>query len=281
MMKQNESIKVQVCVALFVALCSLAMGLPKALADDVKPLDIRIVGGAKQWDGAQPATVKKLLDSVARELQVYFPGRKFPPILVEPKGGPIVLFRRGKNGEIFVRLNTGSTYWAQYSYQFSHELCHILCKYDQDKTGNKWFEETLCETASLFTLRKMGRTWKTNPPYNNWKGFAKHLTSYAKSRMDKHPLMQDQSLAAFFEVNKKELYRNATNRKLNTTVAVKLLPLFEASPESWESVQWLNAGKPAQPQTFEAFLKDWRKNVPAKHQAFVTKVAAAFEIELD
>jgi len=69
-------------------------------------------------------------------------GAPVSPILVEAKGGPIVLFRRGKNDEIFVRLDTGGYLWAQYSYQFAHEFCHILCRYDQDKTGNKWFEET-------------------------------------------------------------------------------------------------------------------------------------------
>lgn len=273
----NQLMSRRALVGLLLALCCV-FAVPATSAADLEPLDIRVIGD--KWDGANKETIDRLLHSVAKELHEYFPGRKFPPILVEGKGGPIVLFRRGKNGEIFVRLNTGGTYWAQYSYQFSHEFCHILCKYDQDKTGNKWFEETICETASLFTLRKMGRTWKTDPPYKHWKNFSRHLTSYAKSRMDKHPLPDGQSLREYFDANKVELYRNATNRELNTTVAAKLLPLFEASPTSWEAVQWLNAGKPTKPQTFEVFLKEWHGNVPEKHRAFVTKVAAAFEIEV-
>lgn len=276
-MKYDLKVSRRSVCRLLVACSCLLLTLP-AIGAEPTPLDIRIIG--KKWDGANKETVRKLLHSVAREMRGYFPNRKFPPILVEPKGGPIVLFRRGKNGEIFVRLNTGGTYWAQYSYQFAHEFCHILCNYDPDKTGNKWFEESLCETASMFVLRRMGESWKTDPPFKHWKNYSKHLTSYAKDRIDKHPLPKGKNLKSFFAHNMKELHRNATNRELNSVVAAKLLPLFEASPKSWEAVHWINAGKPAKPQTFEAFLKDWHGNVPAKHKAFVAEIAGVFEIEL-
>ena len=85
-------------------------------------------------------------------------GRTLEPILVEPKGGPITLFRRGPKGEYLVRLNTGDRHWAQHAYQFAHEFTHILANYDEHERRNKWFEESICEMASLFVLRRMSET---------------------------------------------------------------------------------------------------------------------------
>jgi len=126
----------------------------------------------------------------------------------------------------------------------------------------------------------MGQTWKTSPPFGHWKNYAKHLTSYAEKRIDDHQLPKDETLAGFFKKNAKALYRHATNRKLNGVVAVQLLPLFEKSPEHWEAVTWINAGKPEKPQTFAVFLKDWHDHSPKRHQAFIKSVAARFEIKL-
>ena len=111
-----------------------------------KPIDLLVVRDG--WGDVRRDTVEKVLQSTAAELWKYFPDRKLPPIIVQPRGGPITLFQRGPGGEIFIRLNTGQTYWSQYAYQFAHELCHVLCKYDRDKTGNKWFEESICETGN-------------------------------------------------------------------------------------------------------------------------------------
>jgi hypothetical protein len=249
-------------------------------ADVEKKVFLDIRPAKTGWGKANVLTVQKVLHSAAAPLWQHFPGREVKPIVVRAKGGPIVLFRRGSQGEYFVHLNTGGLLWAQYSFQFSHEFCHILCGYDQDKTGNKWFEETLCELASLYSLRVMGQTWKTKPPFGHWKNYAKHLTSYAQQRIDAHPLPDGQSLAEFFEKQSAELYRNATNRKLNNIVAVQLLPLIEKEPKHWEAVTWLNAGKPAKPQTFKAFLKDWHDNCPQRHKGFVKEVAKMFEIKL-
>ena len=78
-------------------------------------------------------------------------------VVVKGEHGPITLFARNDQGESVVRLDTGQTYWAQYAYQFSHELCHVLCKCEDDHRGNLWFEETLCETASMYCMRQIGR----------------------------------------------------------------------------------------------------------------------------
>ena len=72
---------------------------------------------------------------------------------------PIVLFKRGPRGGSSL-LNTSDRYWCQYAFQFAHEIGHILCRYKDGDSTNKWFEETLCETASLYALEawlKLGK----------------------------------------------------------------------------------------------------------------------------
>ncbi|MCP6756902.1 hypothetical protein NL533_35270, partial [Klebsiella pneumoniae] len=79
--------------------------------------------------------------------------------------------QRNDAREIVLKLDTSNTFWSQYAYQFAHEFCHVLCGYREDDPGTQWFEETLCETASLFVLRAMAREWKTAPPYPHWKDY--------------------------------------------------------------------------------------------------------------
>src|SRR5882672_843798 len=143
------------------------------------------------WGDASPTDAEKVLRSAAKQVLANFPGAKLEPIQVQPDGGPITLFRRAKDGSIIVKLNTSGRLWAQYSFQFGHELCHIMCGFDDNDTGNLWFEESLCELSSLYTLRRMGEEWKTHPPYANWKSYAPHLTEYAQKRIDDHPLPKD------------------------------------------------------------------------------------------
>lgn len=244
----------------------------------VQKLDIRLA--KKGWGEARPETARRLLQWTAKELWQFFPDRKMSPIVVEPKGGPIVLFKRGSKGEYFVKLNTGGLYWSQYAYQFSHEFCHILCNYDPDKHGHDWFEESLCELASMFAMRRMGETWKTDPPFGHWKNYAPSLTKYANDVIAKGQLPKGKTLAQWYQENKKKLLFNATHRNLNRFVAVELLPLFEKDPSRWEAVTWLNHGKPAGPQAFDDYLADWRKAAPAKHRPFIDSIAAKFEIKL-
>jgi hypothetical protein len=232
------------------------------------------------WE-ADRDTVRKVLESTAAELWQYFPQRELKPLVVYPKGGPITLFRRGPCGEIVIRLNTGKTFWAQYAFQFAHEFCHVLCGYDVDNHGNDWFEESLCELASIFVLRRMGQTWQTGPPFDHWKSFAPHLTSYAEDLIEPCRLGDGKTLAEWYGQHAEGLRAPAASRDLNRVVAVALLPIFEESPEHWEAVGHLNDASPDKPQPFAQFLADWRRHAPPKHHAFIGRIASQFGVAID
>ncbi|MEZ6056083.1 MAG: hypothetical protein R3C01_05195 [Planctomycetaceae bacterium] len=258
--------------AMWLALASIGWGAEPPFVPDL--LIVR-----DGWKTSH-ADVRAVLEATASEFWSQTPDRKIPPIIVHPQGGPIVYFQRGPDQEYSVHLDTGERYWGQYVYQFSHELCHILCQYDRDPHGQKWFEESLCELASIDTLRRMGNNWKqTNLP-KYLKDFAPHLTTYAADRIEKGQLDAEQTLARWYAVHRQELEETATNRELNTVVAVALLPLFEANPKAWRAVPYLNVATPKGPQTFVEYLSDWKQNCPEESQSVVDSIAEKFGLTL-
>ncbi len=250
---------------------------PETPKPAVQPLRIIPLG---KWE-ASDSDVKKVLYSAAGELWKYFPDRELPPIIIQPKGGPIVLFRRSNDGELQVRLNTGKTYWAQYSYQFAHEFCHILCKFDQDPQRNKWFEESICEMASVFAMREMAKTWAVKPPYPNWKGYAESLKKYADDVLRKGTVPDDMTFIEWFESNRDYFYNHATDRAKNQIVARLLLPFFQSQPEHWAAVAFLNSETLTKEYDFKQYLAAWHTHCPAAHKVFVREIAAEFGIRID
>lgn len=230
------------------------------------------------WDEGRDH-VREILESVAGVMTEHFEGLKLKPIIVYPKGGPIVLYQRGPMGEIVVKLNTGDRLWSQYVYQFAHEMGHILCGYDADPHGNDWFEESICELASLYTLRKLSKDWKASKN-ERWRAFAKHHLTYAEDRIKKGELPEGKTLRAWYDEHEKVLRKSATNRALNQVVATTLLPMFEKQPEMWGAVYYLNHEEVKAPISFNQFLSDWKKHAPEKYDAFIEKIAKAFEIEI-
>ena len=245
-------------------------------------LDIRPNPDA-DWGDAVLPDVKKVLYSAAETLWVHVPDRRLAPILVEPRGGPIVLYRRGPGGAYQVRLNTTNRRWAQYAFQFAHEFCHILCRYTAKEKANKWFEESVCETASLFALRRMAEVWRRRPPYPNWRSYAPHLREYAEDRLRRARLPAGTTLAEWYRAHADYLREHPCDRDKNLVVAGALLPLFEEAPDRWAAVEHLNDAAGPEPRPFVRYLADWRDHLPAgrpDHRAFVKRIADLFGLRL-
>jgi len=233
---------------------------------------------------AREADIRAVLDSVIRELWRFFPDYQLEPMVVT-RGykNPITLYERNDQGEIVIRLNTRRAYWCQYAYQFAHELCHVLCGFDKDWPGNKWFEETLCETASLFVLRAMARTWKDRPPYPNWRNYRDALRDYADDVIRKRQYLLEiykRGLPAFYRAHERRLRSNPCDRELNGAMAVVLLELLERQPEHWEAVRWLNSAPSPPGETFQQYLQRWYDAVPARHKPFVVQVARLYGMRI-
>ena len=243
-------------------------------ADDLK---IKVVGNG--WGKASKTDLKKVLESAANTIWRHCKEAKLPPIQVS-KGNetPISLFQRAKNGDLQVKLTSKDTFWAQHSYQFAHEICHCLCRFkDGDKT-NMWFEESLCETASLFALRAMSKDWQTKPPYPNWKSYSRALYDYAEKLLQdpERSLPENMTIKQWYLKNKESLEKDAINRKLNAVVAKEILKFLEKDPHHWEAVFWINEKRTTEKVSFEVYLRNWKTSVPEKHKKFVDEIIKLF-----
>jgi len=244
-----------------------------------EPLKIKIVGD--DWGKAGKVDLLKVLQSAGNSIWKHCPDIKLPPIQVgNSKNSPISLFKRAGNGDLQVKLTSKNLFWAQHAYQFAHEIGHCLCRFKKGDKANMWFEESICETASLFALRAMSEEWKVKPPYPHWKSYSKALYDYA-DKLLKDPersLPKNKTLGQWFRENRAHLAENWTDRKMNAVVAKELLPLLEKDPKQWQAFFWINEARNNEKVPFEVYLDNWEKNAPEKHKKFVQSIKKLFSI---
>ena len=241
--------------------------------------EIEVLEGG--WGAADPADIRAVCRSAAEALLRHAPDPRPDPISLRHSAdkGPMVVYGRGEKGERRVLLSAKDTYWARYAYQFAHELAHILCGYRDGDGSNQWFEEAVCEAASLFVLRRMAEAWKSRPPYPNWKDYSVELARYAEDRIANAPQRRE-SLARWYRGYEAVLRARADDRPKNQVAAVVLLELLEKDPARWRAFRALNARKTAKERPFDVYLRDWHDAAGPDDRAFIRSVAGLFEIAL-
>ncbi|MDO4586871.1 MAG: hypothetical protein Q4C95_06170 [Planctomycetia bacterium] len=223
-----------------------------------------------------------ICSSAGQELWKYFPDVQIPSIIVRHSDiCPMAVFHPSENQEQIILLATSGNFWCQYSYQFSHEIAHVLAGFKDGNIDNHWFEETICETASLFVLRQMANSWKSSPPKPHWADYRDILRNYADITMRNYPYTNELfrlGMPAFYQKYAQKLRTNPCNRDLNGSMAIVLLHYFEESPQHWEAIHWLNAKRTEESVSFNIYLKNWYQSVPNEHKGFVLKIAKLYGI---
>src|SRR3954451_8995327 len=152
--------KVIVFGLIYLAIMDAAPAADDRAASAWKPLQIAV--RARGFGKASPADIRAVIQSAADGLWRYCPHTQLAAIDVYHRADhPQTDFECMSSGRIGIGLTAQDTHWAQYSFQFAHELCHVLVNYSNSsgrlvrcpRYANLWLEESLCETASLFTLR--------------------------------------------------------------------------------------------------------------------------------
>lgn len=159
-----------------------------------------------------------------------------------------------------IRLSARDRYWCQYVYQFSHELCHIMTGFDRHREHkHNWFEESLCELASLFVLHRLARVWTEAPPPNivGASEFAPNHEIYAKNVQAKYPAVPERDLAKWFDRKVQSMETDPYLREYNGVVAVFLLSRFREDASMWRDCAWLNRWDPCANATFAEYLDSW------------------------
>jgi hypothetical protein len=252
----------------------------KAVSSRKLGLSIRVEGGG--WGSVHKSQIETVLYSVADELLSRLPAKLAAPIVVtHSDSNPLALYDRGPQGEYLVHLHARDARWHLYAYEFAHELCHIMSNFEQNAEAdsgrhNQWFEETLCETASLFTLKSLAATWEAAPPAPELSEHAPKLRRFIEMLVNEshRQLPLDTPLAAWLMANEDRLRDDPYQREKNEAVATLLLPLFERNPENWDALCYLNLDPTDARNSLQQYLRNWYHNAPAEHRSFIAGVLA-------
>jgi hypothetical protein len=249
--------------------------IPKAPA-----VQIRVREGG--WGEARVEDIEAVLNSVAAILLEHFPSRRLNPIVVTHSSErPITLYRKAPGNAYQVQLSAKDDYWPRYAYEFAHELSHILMNYDHHADAratafNQWFEESLCEAASLYALKRLAFTWEVRPPQPQWASYAPEFERYVERFLNERhrQLPPDVKLAEWFRQNEQTLRETPYLRDRNEIVANLMLPLFEENDALWESIGYLNLEPKA--TNFRGYLQTWHDNAPDEYKDTIRYIMALF-----
>lgn len=153
-----------------------------------------------------------------------------------------------------ILLDITGNRWSQFIYQFSHELCHYMIDSDVPQRI-RWFEETICEVASLFFLNRAATQWAHSPPYPNWYEYADKITAYCNKRKVQIAQYCHKNLSDFIYDNLHTLENDCYRRDENARIAIELLPVFECTPSLWKEIPKL--GNLAPVYSFPSALRKW------------------------
>jgi hypothetical protein len=242
-------------------------------------VSLRIVVAPEDWGGVQTDDVKLLLASVAQQFVKAFRGPFSARVSIQCRPN-----RTSAKVECRRWLNLGNNHCITlctsdcclWSFQFAHELCHILSDYNRKRHfENAWFQEAMCDLASIFTIRQMAlTTWEV--PSLNWSWFPTRVQNYARRLVacrDYH-LPSGLTFPTWFQANERNLRADRYQRTKNSLIALQLLHLVERSPASWEAIRYM----PDTDRTFREFLWRWKEKCPEAQKAFVEEVANTFGI---
>lgn len=230
------------------------------------------------WQNAEVKDVQAVLDSTVMAIAPYIGSRRLEPVLVKnDEKGPISLYERAAKGEYVVLLDVNGRYWSQLAYQFSHETCHLLSNYDlapNNISKQQWFEESLCEAFSLFSLGKLADQWAVNPPYDNWKDYAPELRKYVADMLKDKQRNLAPNLANWYRQHQASLEADpyAKDRSLNEKMATHLLKVFAEQPETWAAINYINLGDDSKDKSLTKYLKDWYDNTPENLRAPIKEI---------
>ena len=174
-----------------------------------------------------------VLDLVMTLFDRYVPGIPGQPLnirIVRNEDSP-ACFRTLRE----IRLNTELQYVSQAAYQFAHELCHMRIPFFVEE-DLRWFEESVCETASHFFLRKLAAEL-ANEKYKGHPALQRYAPKFREYSENVLKGAKEVDLTSGRQMRRFAL--NCYLRDENLYVAKLLLPIFERNPGLWEAILYL------------------------------------------
>ena len=239
--------------------------------------NLRVVVGPGAWGSASVEDIRAVLYDAALQINATLrqPVHATITVIHVPAANPQLLVHRSQDDWYWVQISADDRRWAQYVYQFSHEFCHIIVDpYAGTGWNHQWFAEALCETASVFVLRRMAKKWLVRPPYPTWRDYARHLDAYADERLTDpdHTLPRGLSLPEWVASEEQSLIHNAEQRKKNSVVAYAILTTLESCPAGWNAIRKLPIEYGTEPGSIDEYLRQWHASVDPADRDFANQV---------
>lgn len=219
-----------------------------------------LLGEAAEWDGADMVQLREVLVSVIEEFNRAIGESPSPDkdlyIMPDPNLGHPMCSNCGDQRIIY--LSARHNRWSQYIYQFAHEYCHHLIDGPMDGELNTsfWFEETICETASLYFLVAISKRWElrkdTHPLLRE---FAYHNLTYVNDFVQRNGRI-DAAIPEWINNNIETLSQPQYHRDLYARLAIELVDAFERNPSLWTIIPFLQRPSAEDYLSFEYFIKD-------------------------
>ena len=132
----------------------------------------------EDWGDVERNEIHKVLRSTLSLFELSSPTLQKHPIVVSPTAdNPMVLYELSDGHAYHIQLTAKNRHWCQYVFQFAHELGHIMCNFRKENHANLWFEESICEVASLYALHRIANKWVEIPNDSNSKAMPRSLTN--------------------------------------------------------------------------------------------------------
>lgn len=236
------------------------------------------------WYDARPEDVHKVVVSAGNTLLEYGDALNLVPIVLKnnPRG-PLVFNRMSAQDNYTVLVNVTGRQWSQLAYQFSHELCHILSNFDtSSNNANQWFEEAVCEGASLHALKRMSKEWQIDPPYPNWRSYAFSLSKYLHQYLqeDHRYLPAGTDLSEWYAKERRSLRRDHRQRHKNEIVGTKIFNYFQENQTRWRSIRYLNLSRSSD-LSLQQYLQVWHQHLPRRLKYVAIEIASWFGYRVD
>ena len=178
-----------------------------------------------------------------------WPGRPLNVLLDQVSPGPSCM-----KDACEIHLATDLNHPSQAVYQFAHEYCHFNIP-GQVCTSLRWLEESVCEMASHYCLRRLAVEVSYLTDHPALAAYAPRFRSYSDR------ILSAAAAADFTDSTRlQRLESDCYRRDENQTAAALLLPLFEAAPVLWKAVPCLSGV----PEGFDAVnsASIWRELSP-------------------
>ena len=132
--------------------------------------------------------------------------------------------------------------WNQSVYQLAHEVCHMLTNYEVSKqSSNRWLEEALCESASIFVLNSLHKKCLTSD-FTGLQTYAPNFKQYADNAEAKY---QVENLPAYFEeyhyaLRLDPIKGDSRGVRLCNRISGQLTPYLLEDESLWQECKYLS-----------------------------------------